>query len=102
MKFLAIFMTILVLASGFDLCADTGSCDEEERTELSKSDNKSQEKSEMCSPFCHCARCAFSILLPEKVEAFKVKYSSSDKFRYVLNALPTKVSNLIWQPPKSA
>lgn len=93
-------MTILVLASGFDLCADTGSCNDEEKTELSTSDNQSQEKGEMCSPFCHCARCAFSILLPNEIETIKVIYSSSDKFRYVLNASPIKVSSLIWQPPK--
>lgn len=100
MKFLAVFMTILMLASGLNLCADAGSCDNNQKAELHSQGQEQQSADEMCSPFCHCARCAFSILLPEKIKVIKTAFSSADKFSYVQIAAPIRVSSSIWQPPK--
>jgi len=102
MNFFAILMTVLIFASGFDLCAEIKSCDSENKTELSSSSDTHQQKSEMCTPFCHCSRCAFSIILPEKIKASSINAFSVDSFNSSQTVILTQISSSIWQPPKFA
>jgi hypothetical protein len=103
MKFLAIFMTVLIFTSGgLDHCAEAGSCNNNETTELHASGKEKEAMGEMCSPFCNCASCSFSILLPEKINEPCINYSLMDSFGYILNAVPLKIGSSIWQPPKVA
>jgi hypothetical protein len=104
MKVIAIFMTILLFLSGFDFCKDDFAMGDgcKEKTGLVKTDQERKDKHEVCSPFCQCARCPFSILLPQEqyvtlaYEPLKIRFPRS------IARNPTGISPPVWQPPKVA
>jgi len=104
MKAIAIFMIILLFLSGFDLCKDdfVMSADCKEKAGLVKTDQESKRKNEVCSPFCQCARCPFSILLPQKQLVIILYRPLRIKFLHTISGVPTGISSLVWQPPKAA
>jgi hypothetical protein len=104
MKVIAIFMTILLLLSGFDFCKDDEviDADGKEKTALVKIDREHQDEEEVCSPFCQCARCPFSILLPQKLLVNLPDQALKIKFLLPIAGDPTGLSASVWQPPKAA
>ncbi|SKB30357.1 hypothetical protein SAMN05661099_0361 [Daejeonella lutea] len=102
MKFLAIFLSVLMLAIAFDICPDTDSCSDSDRTELNKSSGKQSEDGERCSPFCHCLRCPFSVLLPLTSAEFFNSNSLQRNLTTASQSRTLSVQNAIWQPPKAA
>jgi len=97
-------MTLLVFLSGFDLCKDdiVMNVDGKEKTGFVKSDQENQGKNELCSPFCQCARCPFSILLPQKQLILLVYKPVKIRFPRSIVGNPTGISPSVWQPPKVA
>lgn len=98
MKFLAIFMTLFMLASGFDLCTDFDTCDSDETTLITDK----QASPELCSPFCQCAQCPFSVLIPGPLTEMSALLPIAANFIYPAIGDPTRVDSAIWQPPKSS
>ena len=54
-----------------------------------------------CSAFCHCARCPFSVIIPETAQLISDK-SMMSVYNTDLKATVIHVSFAIWQPPKLA
>jgi len=101
MKILSVFIAVLILASGFDLCGETAIPDEKVKTELSKENGKKQGAETGCSNFCHCARCCFS-LIPESLNTPGFQYPSVIRFFIFSNGVPPGVQRAVWQPPQIA
>lgn len=91
-------MTLLILASGFDLCTDPDSCNNSEATEISEGGQ--QTKPELCGPFCQCVRCPFSVLIPKTITATEKLFFARRNFPCPSPGTPVKISSSIWQPPK--
>jgi len=101
MKVFAIFMTLFIFLSGFDFCKDEAVvADGEEKTEVLNSGNGCTDEKEVCSPFCQCARCPFSVLIPQKLVAVEVYKPLETEFLFTIAGNPTGVSITVWQPPK--
>jgi len=101
MKVLAIFMTLFMLLSGFDFCKDEAVvAGGKEKTEVVKSGNGCPDEKEVCSPFCQCARCPFSVLIPQKQVTAEVYKPLETEFLFTIAGNPTGVSVIVWQPPK--
>jgi hypothetical protein len=101
-KFLAIFLSVIMLAMAFDICQDTDSCADSDETELRKTTEQSPEDGEPCSPFCHCLRCPFSILLPVMSSEFSKGNPTERKYASTSESLTVIVQKAVWQPPKVA
>jgi hypothetical protein len=96
-------MTILLFLSGFDLCKDDFmNVDCNEKTGLVKTDQERKNKNEVCSPFCQCARCSFSVLLPQKQFSILTYKPLEINFPSSIEGNPTGISPSVWQPPKVA
>ncbi len=91
-----------MLVTGLGFHADNEACDSKELSGLAKSGKEKQDKSETCNPFCHCACCPFSILLPEKTAETEIFNFATAKLKYTSDAAPVRISSSIWQPPKYA
>jgi hypothetical protein len=104
MKVIAIFMTLLILLSGFDFCTDNEGINvgSKEKTSLVKTAKAGTDKNEVCSPFCQCARCPFSVLLPSTQPSVLAYKPLKNKFSLTIAGDPTGVSGSVWQPPKVA
>jgi len=104
MKIFAVFMTLLIFLSGFDRCKDEFVVDSDckEKTSISKNDQENHDKNEVCSPFCQCARCPFSITLPKKQILAIIYRAIANDFFVNIEGNPTGISSSIWQPPKFA
>jgi hypothetical protein len=101
MKVFAIFITVLVLLTGFDLCKDEVGSEGKKKTEL-KAGNSSNEQDSACTPFCNCARCPFSVMIPTVITDLLIDNTLIRKFCSILPATPIEVSASVWQPPKFA
>lgn len=96
-------MTILLFLSGSDFCKDDFiNADCKEKTRLVKTDQESKDKNEVCSPFCQCARCPISIMLPQKQLVIVAYKPLEIKFLLTIGGNPTGISSSVWQPPKAA
>ena len=93
-------MTLLILAMGVSFCPDEEGCEGKEKMEVSKADHEQKEASDLCGPFCHCARCSFSIILPETLIQVKPLFLDRFKFSALSKRALYDVSFSIWQPPK--
>jgi hypothetical protein len=104
MKVIAIFMTLLVFLSGFDFCKDEQAINvgSKEKTGVIKTAQTSKDSNEVCSPFCQCARCPFSVLLPVQQPYVAALEPLKDKFVFTNGGVPTGISLSVWQPPKVA
>jgi hypothetical protein len=104
MKAFALFMTIIIFLTGFDFCKDEDvmalSC--KEKVQLVKSGKERAEQSEVCSPFCQCARCPFSIVLPQTQHFILIDQPLETNFTIPVSGIPTPISPSVWQPPKFA
>lgn len=97
-------MTILLFLSGFDLCKDdfVMNVDSKEKTGLGQTDADGKGKHEVCSPFCQCAHCPFSILAPQKQFVTLAYRALKLSFPHSISGNPTGISHSVWQPPKVA
>lgn len=103
MKAFAIFMCVIMFLTAFDLCGESDSCGSENKIEITTKDTeKHQAESGVCSPFCNCSRCSFSVLVPEIIKATSLTVFSLCNFKSLVDAAPTTISSSIWQPPKNA
>ncbi|MES3017236.1 MAG: DUF6660 family protein [Bacteroidota bacterium] len=103
MKFLAILLSVVMLAMAFDLCLDEDSCGESCNTELSGQEDRTTSNDDaICSPFCHCVTCPFSILLPSKISSIPKAASSQQRYTDISESVTLNVKNAVWQPPKAA
>ena len=93
-------MTVIMLLSGIDLCKDQETA-EPAKTELTASGKGKTENRDACSPFCTCAHCPFSILLPEAQSAAESFHLSMSNYGESPSGSPNAVSTSIWQPPKT-
>ncbi|WP_370527289.1 DUF6660 family protein [Pedobacter sp. SYSU D00535] len=102
MKVLALFMTVIMLFTGFDLCKDEESCGSKKQVELSRTQDEHPQDSDLCSPFCNCTRCPFSVLLPQGLGALQSFHTLVPQYQKERSANPIRVSPSVWQPPKLA
>lgn len=106
MKVFAIFMTIIMLLTGVDVCKEASGCESGEKTELCKMEKDAHEPDHdqelPCAPFCHCARCPFSIMIPVQIANLNPIRLEGYNFNSILLGKPSDVSFSIWQPPKLA
>ncbi|WP_207420382.1 hypothetical protein [Desertivirga brevis] len=102
MKVLAIFMTILMLITGVDLCNDLDSYERNVRKEVGQADNGKHPDEKPCSPFCHCARCPFSVILPSILNVLNISFIKSEKYEAYSVTYSIQFAVSIWQPPKAA
>ncbi|WP_207535596.1 hypothetical protein [Desertivirga arenae] len=100
MKVLAIFMTILMLITGVDLCNNLDKNESKASTEMGKSNEKHSDEAP-CSPFCHCARCPFSVVLPSVLIELSVSIIKGEKFSEYSSMQPVHFASSVWQPPKA-
>lgn len=100
MKVLVLFMTFLIFASLFDLCGSTDNCLENEK--IGAVDwSQGPFESNVCSPFCSCATCSFSVLMPVPSDISKKTeflLSGQDKINIEYGI---QFCNAIWQPPRT-
>ncbi|WP_432714660.1 hypothetical protein [Pedobacter sp.] len=89
MKAFAIFMTIMIFLTGLDLCEDNDAMN-------------SKNHIEVCSPFCHCAHCPISTVLPQELPALHSFQPMQRIFSRSDSRVPTQMSPSVWQPPKFA
>lgn len=101
MKILSVFIAVLILASGFDLCEDADIPDGKAKTELSKENGKNQDFETGCSPYCHCVRCSFS-LLPESSGILGLQMPFGIHFFNFPDNAPAGIHRAVWQPPQTA
>lgn len=101
MKIFAVFMTVVMLLSGLALCKDDEALNSKEKVELSKSFEDDHDSGDVCSPFCPCARCPFSIL-PQLSEKSRIYQLSKKIFTDATWGNPIQISPSFWQPPKFA
>ena len=102
MKILALLMTLIMLFASLDLCKDDEVSDSNVKIEYSKTKKDSHASNDSCSPFCNCARCSFSILIPGPVHLLPSLGSIRPVYKHVTEGYPIQISNAVWQPPKSA
>lgn len=97
-------MTLILLLSGFDFCKDeiVMKVDGQENSAAVHTDQDQKDQHEVCSPFCQCAACPFSILLPQKQYVIIAYKPLEIKFPRRIAGNPTGISPPVWQPPKAA
>lgn len=102
MKILTLFMAALMLTLAFvDLCNDgEKSC--AAASAVQQKQDRNDEALELCSPFCNCARCSFSVLIPQKHRGGAVAETYSVYSTIRPERLPFAVAIPVWQPPKMA
>lgn len=100
MRVFAIFMTILMLITGFDLCKDEESYINSQKTALSTAEENTHEQESPCTPFCNCARCPFSVVVSTRTTGLLADITVGQKFHCVLPGTPIEMSASVWQPPK--
>jgi hypothetical protein len=87
-------------------CGDVDNCANENPITISlqKEHNpKEEHKEDNCTPFCHCACCASTIIFQVNIaEKQSVKYFSQKKYSPIIISFSTNNANNIWQPPKEA
>lgn len=100
MKVLSIFMMVFILATAMRLCPDDDPCEDRGKIELTEAGKEHRKVGNLCSPFCHCSRCFFSILFSGKVSEFNLSFIAEDPVRTLSGDNLTEVIFAIWQPPK--
>lgn len=91
---------MLIFASGFDLCEEINLFDRNETLESVYFEQEKQPERDICTPFCHCGRCAFSIILPEKLKENCIYTLPKGNRSAVTDLVLLQISPSIWQPPK--
>src|SRR5690606_29017206 len=99
MKILSVFIAVLILASGFDLCGDSGIPGGKAKTEVIKENGKKQDTENGCSSLCRCLRCSFS-LLPESSGISGLPLPSGIRFFNSPDNAPAGTHRAVWQPPQ--
>lgn len=100
MKVLAIFMTVAMLFTAFDLCSvkDADLCQESTRACETE---EGHQQAESCSPFCGCTLCSHSIVFPPESADFQLYDLELKKFEDVQPGTLTQIVPSVWQPPKA-
>jgi hypothetical protein len=100
MKLFAVFMTILMILTGFDPCKDKDIINSYTKIEVSKAGKENADKS-VCNPFCNCTRCPFSIVLPQQAPILLTHHPVRGIFIITIDSgTPTRISASVWQPPQ--
>ncbi|KQR68333.1 hypothetical protein ASF92_15825 [Pedobacter sp. Leaf176] len=100
MKLFAIFMTVLMIFTGFDPCKDKDIINSYIKIEVSKAGKDKPDRS-VCNPFCNCTRCPFSILLPQQPPLLLTYRPVKGVFIITINSgTPIRISPSVWQPPR--
>lgn len=104
MKAFAFFMAIIIILTGFDFCKDEeiATSNSGDKFELVNANIDHDEKGEVCSPFCNCTRCPFSVVLPQNAQDILVDEVMDRNLTFVDSGIPTQLSPSLWQPPKLA
>jgi hypothetical protein len=100
MRALSIFMIVLTFITGFDLCNDQEVYRNETAVENTEPGTDKHQDEAPCTPFCNCARCPFSVMLPSQGIEFHVLTIPVEKFSTYLGLKPLQIISSIWQPPK--
>ncbi|HEY1025337.1 MAG TPA: DUF6660 family protein [Sphingobacteriaceae bacterium] len=101
MKLISIILSFLILSMALMPCGEGTEAhnDESEMTSAPSDDHSAPDDN--CNAFCQCARCPFSVLIPEtdQVMAHEMRPSAPPA---ELSVTVIDVSFPIWQPPKQA
>ena len=100
MKVFAIFMTVLMLITGFDLCKDEDSYAGRQKTGFSKAANDAHEQSSACTPFCNCSCCPFSVIIPAGTTRLLADNTIIEKYENISSGTPIQIGSSVWQPPQ--
>lgn len=95
-------MTILLFLSGYDVFKDdiVMNVDDKEKSGPVKTDTKSEDNNDACSPYCQCVRCPFAIMLPQKQFMIIAYRPLEIKFSISIAGNPRRISSSVCQPPK--
>lgn len=103
MKFLAVILSIYILALNFAPCEDESSvCDEKisEFSQQSADDNHDHETSDLCSPFCQCQCCHIHATQFTPLEiVFNIPDISTEIFLH-FDSLGQDFNRILLQPPR--
>lgn len=108
MKVIALILSILISALVIIPCSDGITCEEvnkSQQVQKSTSHNHSDDKGDVCSPFCTCTCCGYSFFVLTTpsfylIESKAIMISCSSTL-YKSNFSSTYFYS-IWQPPKIA
>lgn len=100
MKAIALFMTFLMIVTGFELCNDSenGICNGD--TEYSQIPTDTHKEESPCTPFCNCARCPFSIVVTEADVVLLKSSKPTIQFAIASVQATNAIITFIWQPPQ--
>ncbi|MDW5289596.1 DUF6660 family protein [Formosa sp. PL04] len=102
MKFLAVILSIYILALNFAPCEDTASFDDDTTTEFSEhsDSNHDHNASDECSPFCqcHCCHIHATQFIPLEI-SFTISEISTKLFLH-FDSLGKDFNQTILQPPR--
>lgn len=103
MKFLALILSIYILALNLAPCDDYTALNDEVKTEISQAigDDHQHQSSDLCAPFCICQCCHMSATHFKIVNVkFNTSYISTQDFFYI-NGSERKFTTSILQPPRA-
>lgn len=98
MKHLAIILAAFMFALNF---ADACNYQDEFAGTAGIQNSHHDEKQELCSPLCNCARCTFSVTVPQQLTISTVIQSRAERPGAVSEGSPRHVIIPVWQPPKA-
>lgn len=101
MKYLAVLLSMYLLALNLAPCTDVVTSDTDAKTEFSQAANDHQHQdSDLCSPFCICQCCHVSATYSQFTYIkLDINYISTQDFFY-LNGTEKDITTSILQPPK--
>ena len=101
MRFIAILMALYILTLGFNPCQEIDDSCSSDHPALTNADStQNPVQSDVCSPFCNCLRCSFSVEMipfPTSLCGLVAKDLNIGP-KYL--ALPARLGHDIWQPPQ--
>ncbi len=101
MKFVACVMAFLIFASSFiDICINETEADGCEGTEQLSSIGDGEP--ELCSPFCPCASCTLSVIIPQRSAGNLILKPLVSYLSPLSEGAPVEMVLPFWQPPKLA
>jgi hypothetical protein len=99
-KALSVIMMVLLFLAGFDLCTDGLPPAGVQITIGSPERCEDHAAAAPCSPFCTCAQCPFSVIVPANAELREFVRSIRNQYPGAAETGPSSLSGSIWQPPK--
>ncbi|WP_374164521.1 hypothetical protein [Arcticibacter sp. MXS-1] len=99
-RIFAVLLTLIMLGAGLDLCSAEELCYGKDCKELAGPAKSKQNSDDCRSPFCHCPRCPFSVLISQSRALQAPAIILSVNYPVFEERAVPDVSSSIWQPPR--